>query len=110
MLDVRLGPLVAATVITEGTWAKISEEDRAAMQAAADAMAKSVNQSAPGLDSEYIDQMKNGGLNVVTLDGQALSDFRAEAERLAATQRGSLVPADAYDAALRARDAFRKKK
>lgn len=110
MLDLRLGPFAAATLITERAWAQISAEDQAAMQAAADAMAKQVNGSAPDLDAKYLDEMKKAGLNIVTLDAKALAAFRAEAEKLAATQRGTLVPAEAFDAAVRARDAFRKLK
>jgi TRAP-type C4-dicarboxylate transport system substrate-binding protein len=110
MLDVRLGPFTAATVMTEKAWSRISAEDRTRIMAAAAAMERQVADGAPGLDASYIDQMKKAGLNVVSIDPKTLADFKATADRLAQTQRGSLVPVDAFDAAVQARDAFRKTK
>jgi hypothetical protein len=46
-------------------------------------------------------------LKITTLNPKAMAEFRAEAERLVPTMRGSLVPPDVYDAALRERDTFR---
>ena len=54
--------------------------------------------------------MKTRGLTVNTPDAKALAAFRVEADRLVATIRGTLVPADIYDAIVRERDAFRKTK
>lgn len=108
MLDMRLGPFATATVIAESAWSKISAGDQAKVLDAAKAMGRDVTAGAPGLDAKSIDEMKKNGLRVVTLDPRAQADFKAAAEKLTATQRGTVVPADAYDAAVRARDAFRK--
>ena len=54
--------------------------------------------------------MKTRGLTVNTPDAKALASFRAEADRLVATIKGTLVPADIYDLAQRERDAYRKSK
>jgi len=64
----------------------------------------------PGQDAKAVDDMKlrNKKFTVITLDAASLGAFRAEAERLATTMRGSMVPADIYDQAVRERDAFRK--
>jgi TRAP-type C4-dicarboxylate transport system substrate-binding protein len=110
MLDLRLGPFTAATVMTEKAWAQISADDQKALMAAAAAMQQQVNTKAPTLDSQYIDEMKKAGLNVVTLDATALAAFNAKATELIQTQRGTLVPTEAFDAAVRAREAFRKGK
>lgn len=110
MLDMRLGPFATATVITEAAWKKISPADQTKMVEAAVAMAKTVNAGASGLDSKYIDEMKKAGLNVVSLDAKAQADFKASSEKITATQRGTVVPADVYDAAVKARDEFRKTK
>ena len=48
MLDIRLAPLVGATVMTDAAWNKISPEDRAKMLAAASAMEQQINTQAPG--------------------------------------------------------------
>jgi TRAP-type C4-dicarboxylate transport system substrate-binding protein len=112
MLDLRLGPLVAATVMTDKAWAKISPEDRASLLAAAADTEKQVNAAAPALDQKSIDEMKKGTppLNVVTLDARQLAEFKAAADKATITQRGFIVPADVFDAAIRERDAYRKTK
>jgi TRAP-type C4-dicarboxylate transport system substrate-binding protein len=110
MLDIRLAPLVGATVMTETAWNKISSEDRAKVLAAASAMEKQINTEAPALDAKSIAAMTSAGLQVVKLDPAAVNELRAAAERLGGTQRGAMIPADAYDLAVRERDAFRKTK
>ncbi len=44
------------------------------------------------------------------LDPKALAEFRAAAEKLVASSRGTMVPADIFDQAVQERDAFRKTK
>jgi TRAP-type C4-dicarboxylate transport system substrate-binding protein len=110
MLDLKLGPLTGATVMTERAWAKISPEDREQVLAGATAMGKTVNAAAPGLDTKSIEEMKKATLKVVTLTPAELQNFLSTAEKLTHTQRGFLVPADVFDAAIRERDAFRKTK
>jgi len=110
MLDIRLAPLVGATVMTDTAWNKISPEDRAKVLAAASAMEQQINTEAPALDGKSIAAMTSAGLQVVKLDPAAVNELRTAAERLGATQRGAMIPADAYDLALRERDAFRKGK
>ena len=52
---------------------------------------------APKLDADSIATMKTRGLTVTTLDPKAAAEFRAEAEKLVTTMRGTMVPADIYD-------------
>jgi hypothetical protein len=52
--------------------------------------------------------MKTRGLTVTTLDPKTSAEFRTQAEIFVKTMRGNIVPADAYDAALKERDAYRK--
>jgi TRAP-type transport system periplasmic protein len=110
MLDVRLAPLVGATVMTDAAWNKISPEDRAKMLAAAAVMEQQINAQAPALDAKSIAAMKTAGLQIVTLDPKAVAEFRGAAENLGATQRGTMIPSDVYDLAVREREAFRKAK
>ena len=109
MLDVRLAPLVGATVMTDAAWNRISAEDREKMLAAA-AMEQQINTQAPALDVKSIAAMKDAGLQIVTLDAKAVGEFRRAAETLGATQRGQMIPPDVYDLAVREREAFRKAK
>jgi TRAP-type C4-dicarboxylate transport system substrate-binding protein len=108
MLDVRLAPLVGATVMTDAAWSRISPDDRTKVLAAASAMEHQVNSQAPGLDAKSVGAMSAAGLQIVKLDAKAVTEFRGAAEHLGATQRGAMIPADVYDMAVRERDAFRK--
>jgi len=110
MLDVRLAPLVGATIMTDAAWNKISPDDRTKMMAAATAMEQQISSQAPALDAKSITAMKAAGLQVVSLDAKAVAEFRRAAEGLGATQRGAMIPGDVYDLAVRERDAFRKAK
>jgi TRAP-type C4-dicarboxylate transport system substrate-binding protein len=108
MLDVRLAPLVGATVMTDTAWNKISLDDRAKVLAAAAIMESEIGKQAPELDAKSITAMKTAGLQIVTLDPKAIVDLRSAAENLAVTQRGAMIPSEVFDVALRERTAFRK--
>ena len=112
MLELRLAPLVVATVISNDVWNKITPEDRAKMQAAAEIMEKRLMAEAPTQETVAIREMVNRGLTVTRLDAQATADFRAEGEKLKATMSTTMMPKakDIYDLALAERDAFRKLK
>jgi TRAP-type C4-dicarboxylate transport system substrate-binding protein len=108
MLDQRLGPLVAATIMTDRAWQQISADDRAKLLAAGGDTERAIDAASPGLDAKAIDEMRKAGLNVVTVDAKSLAEFHAAADKVTQTQRDFLVPADAFDAAVRERDAYRK--
>lgn len=110
MLDVNVAPLYGALLMTNEAWNKLSPADKGVVAAAAKTAETRFLGEAPKLDADSIATMKGRGLTVNTPDAKALASFRAEADRLVGTMRGTLVPADVYDAALRERDAFRKTK
>ena len=108
MLDVRLAPLVGATVMTDTAWDRISPDDRTRVLAAAAVMEREIGTQAPDLDARSVAAMKTAGLQIVTLDPKAALEFRSAAENLAVTQRGGMIPPEVFDVALRERTAFRK--
>jgi TRAP-type C4-dicarboxylate transport system substrate-binding protein len=110
MLDVDVAPLYGALVISSTAWNKIAAADQAVMAAAAKAAEKRFFGDAATADERSLASMKERGLTVNTPDAKALAAFRAEADRLVTSIRGTLVPNDIYDIALRERDAFRKTK
>ena len=110
MLDVRLAPLLGAIVITNNAWNKISADDRVKLMDAAKAFEARMNKEAPGLDASSVTTMSQRGMTVTKLDPKALAEFRAAAEKLVASSRGTMVPADIFDQAVQERDAFRKTK
>jgi len=107
MLDIRVAPLTSATIMTDSAWNRISPDDRTKMIEAAQTMEKQIQAQAPALDAKSINEMKAAGLQVITLDASALGAFQAAAESQLASQRGNMVPPDVFDAAVRARTAFR---
>jgi TRAP-type C4-dicarboxylate transport system substrate-binding protein len=110
MLDVHIAPLTAALIVSNTAWNKISADDRAKMTAAAKALETRVRAEAVPQDAESVKSMAARGLQVNALDSKAAAEFRAAASQLATTMRGSMVPADVYDEAVQARDAYRKSK
>ena len=116
MLELQLAPLAGATIVTDLAWKKISPDDRATMLAAALAMQKKIQTEASTLDASAIRDMKAATTSakvpfqVIALDAAAVAQFRAESDKMTASQRGTMVPAEVFDAATRERDAFRTAK
>jgi TRAP-type C4-dicarboxylate transport system substrate-binding protein len=111
MLDVHIAPLTGALVVANGTWNKISPEDRAKITTAAQTLEARIRTEAPALDASSIKTMTERGLEVIKLDPKALAEFRTEAARLTGTIEASgMVPADIYRMAVSERDAYRKSK
>jgi TRAP-type C4-dicarboxylate transport system substrate-binding protein len=110
MLDVHIAPLSGVLVISNSAWNKITPEDRVKVTAAAQALEKRVRAEAPLQDAESVKQMTARGLQTTKLDPKSATEFRAAANQLSATMRGSMVPPDVYDLAIQARDAYRKSK
>ena len=110
MLDLNIAPMVGATVISEKTWSKIAPQDRARMLAAAKVMEKRLMTEVSQLDERSIAAMQRSKLTVMKLDPAAKAEFRTQADKMLLAQRGSVVPADIYDLAMKARDEFRRSK
>jgi TRAP-type C4-dicarboxylate transport system substrate-binding protein len=110
MLDVRVAPLFGALIVTKAAWAKIDAPDQQVVMTAAKAFETRIMADAPKLDADSVATMKTRGLNVISLDAKATTEFRTAADKLLATMRGDIVPADIYDLAMREREAFRKTK
>jgi TRAP-type C4-dicarboxylate transport system substrate-binding protein len=110
MLDLRVAPLVGATVVRTEVWSKLSEADRAEIEKIAADVEKTLHQQVPKLDATSIKEMEAAGLSVTKVDGAALTEFRTAAEKLTATMRGNMVPADIFDMAMKYRSEVRKTK
>jgi TRAP-type C4-dicarboxylate transport system substrate-binding protein len=108
MLKVDVDPLIGALIVTDTVWNKIDAADRDKLVAPAKALEKRLETEVPTLDEKAVKEMQARGLTVTPLDAKALAEFRVEADKLAVTMRGSMVPADVYDLAVQARDEYRK--
>lgn len=110
MLDVKLAPLVGATVLTNDAFNKMSEADRKVVLAEAAKLEARFMSEAPKLDATAIGTMQQRGLKVTATTPAMMTEFRKTADAMVQTMRGTLVPADVFDAALQARNAYRKTK
>lgn len=106
MLDLRVGPVVGATVVTTRAWERIGADDRAAMTRIAAGAEAQLRQDEPKQEGLAVLLMQNQGLKVTKAAGP---EWQQLAEGLATSMRGAMVPADVFDLAVKARDAFRRK-
>jgi TRAP-type C4-dicarboxylate transport system substrate-binding protein len=107
MLDVPLAPILGVTVVEKRTWNRVSPEDQRTLLASAKRLEISLLRDVPAQERQAVTEMKNRGLTVVTLDDAVKAAFREVADELTASWRGTMIPAEVYDQALRARNAFR---
>jgi TRAP-type C4-dicarboxylate transport system substrate-binding protein len=105
MLDLGLGPLVGATVMTLSAWNRISPEDQAVVLASSAGTGQQLNTDVPKQEAEAIQQMKQRKLTVTKATGD---EWRTAAAEFAQSMRGDMVPADIYDLAVSARAEYRK--
>ncbi len=107
MLDIPLGPVYGATVITQRAWDRIDEADRAAIRESAERMADFLFIEVLRQDRDAVAEMQKRGLTVHSVSSAEASAFRAASEALTASWRGTRVPAGVYDEAVRARSEYR---
>ncbi len=105
MLDIGLAPVVGATVVTRKAWNGVAEADRPRLLAAAGQVQRRLQHDVPDQDAAALTEMTGRGLTVTTASG---TEWRAQADVLARTLRGDMVPPDIFDLAVRARDGYRR--
>ena len=105
MLDIGLAPVVGATVITKKAWTAIPDADRPKLLEAAAGVEKRLREDVPKQDLSSVTEMTQRGLTVTKASG---ADWRAQADALAKTMRGEMVPPDIFDLATKERNAFRR--
>lgn len=108
MLDIPLGPLVGATVVSSRAWKGLSDADRAALTEAGKEAQRRLADEVPKRDQEALAEMRKRGLSVTAVDPPTAAAWRATGDQLGAAARGELVPADIHDLAVRAREEYRR--
>ncbi len=108
MLGLGIAPLVGGSVVTRKAWDEIAAEDRSKLLASARRTEERLETEIPEQDRAAVEEMTKRGLQVARVEGAAAERWRAEAQRLAETMRGSIVPPDVFDLVLRERDAYRR--
>ncbi len=108
MTDLRWQLLLGATLISKSTWDKIPADIRPALLEAARDAGKRLQTEIRESAGRDIEAMQKRGLNVVPVDAKTRANWQKTAEGLYPRIRGLIVPADAFDEALRFRDEYRK--
>jgi TRAP-type C4-dicarboxylate transport system substrate-binding protein len=106
MVDLGLGPLVGATVVTRKAWNGIDAADQAAVREAARRLDARLRAEVPDQDREAVAQMVRRGLQVST--PADTGTWRSMGEAFGASMRGTYVPEEIFDRARAERDAFRR--
>ena len=108
MTALRWQLLLGATVITRAAWDKIPADVKPALLDAAHEAGRLLQAEMRGSGDKDVEAMRKRGLNVVAVDAKAEAAWRRLAEGIYPQVRGPIVPADAFDEALRYRDEYRK--
>lgn len=108
MTALRWQLLLGATLITKAAWEKIPEDARPALLEVARADGRRLQEEIRKSEDKDIGEMQKRGLNVVAVDAKARALWQKTAEGLYPRIRGSVVPADAFDEAMKFRDEYRK--
>ncbi len=108
--DLPLIPMMAAVVVTRRAWNRISEADREVMLAGGARVEQQNFETIPELEQVAIGLMGGQGLEVVEIVGSEVEDdWTVIANSFADAMRGRTVPAEVFDRAKAARDAWRSR-
>ena len=109
MTDLPWQLLLGATLISKATWEKIPADVRPTLLQAARDDGRRLQEEIRKSGDKDVEAMRKRGLNVVSVDARARDLWRQTAEGMYSRIRGPIVPADAFDEAMRHRDAYRKR-
>ena len=107
MTDLRWQILLGAVVVSKSTWDKIPGDVQAKLRASAEKAGNRLREEMKTGEARDIEAMKKRGLAVVAVDDAARAAWKAMVAELTPRVRGPIVPADAYDAAVKALDTWR---
>ena len=108
MTDLQWQLLLGATIVSKATWETIPADLRPALLESAREGGRRLQAEIRSSGDKDVEAMKKRGLNVIAVDARAREAWRKTAEGMYPRIRGTIVPADAFDEALRYRDEYRK--
>ncbi len=107
MIDLDWAPLVGACVIRKDNWDKLTDAQRASLQASANVAASEIRARNRIESEQAIARMQSDGLIVHKLTPAERSAWQAAAEQFYPHIRGRLVPADIHDEVMRLLQLYR---
>jgi TRAP-type C4-dicarboxylate transport system substrate-binding protein len=108
MTDLRWQLLLGATLITRKAWDRIPADVQPAIREATEEAGARLRKEIRDAAAKDIEAMKKRGLNVVPVTEAQKGEWQKLTEKLYPEIRGRVVPADAFDEALRLRDEYRR--
>jgi TRAP-type transport system periplasmic protein len=109
MTDLKWAVLLGGIVVTKSAWEKIPGDVRPALREAAQKACRRLSQFSRQSEPKDIEVLKKHGVAVVPVDAAALSQWRQLIEGILPQVRGSYLPAEPLDTALKLRDQCRKR-
>ena len=109
MTDMPWSLLLGATLITKSAWEKIPADVRPALMDITRDAGRRLQEEIRKGGKKDVAEMRKRGLNVVPVDAKQRALWQQLTEKMYPRIRGVIVPADAFDEALRYRDEFRKR-
>jgi TRAP-type transport system periplasmic protein len=109
MTDLKWAVLLGGIVVSKAAWEKIPADVRASMKESAAGACRRLSQFARQAEPKDVEVMQRHGLKVVPVDGTALNEWRQLLDGVMPQVRGSYVPAEPMDMALKLRDQCRKR-
>jgi TRAP-type C4-dicarboxylate transport system substrate-binding protein len=110
MTNFRWQLLQGATVITKATWEKIPAEMRPALLKAAQEDGARLQKEIRDSEARDVEAMKKRGLTVVPVSAAQKAEWQKLTESIYPQIRGKILPAEAFDEAMRYRDEYRRQR
>lgn len=107
MADVRWAPLTGATVIDRKVWLKIPEGTRSKLLETSRTAGMRLRGEIRRLNEDAIQVMVKNGLKISHVPPDAQAEWRKVVEDVYPRIRGSIIPAEMFDAARKYRDEYR---
>jgi TRAP-type C4-dicarboxylate transport system substrate-binding protein len=97
MIDIKIAPIVGATVISRAAWERIEPALRPALLRESELVGSRLRDRIRSLDGEAIAAMRTRGLQVVTPTPELQQQWRDAARAIYPKVRGELIPAADFD-------------
>jgi TRAP-type C4-dicarboxylate transport system substrate-binding protein len=110
MTRLRWQLLLGATLITKKAWEKIPGDVRPALREATEEAGARLRKEIREAEAKDVKAMKKRGLEVIPVSEAQKAEWQKLTEKMYPRIKGRVVPAEAFDEALRLRDEYRRQK
>ena len=110
MTDLRWQLLLGATLITKSTWEKLPADLRPELLKISQEAGARLQQEIRSAEARDVEAMKKRGLTVVPVSAAQKAEWQKLTVSLYPRIRGPIVPAEAFDEAMRYRDEYRRRR